>query len=384
LGEIQFRRGNFEDAAKAFGSASDLNPYDARAVWGLGRVEEVRFQREHARELFAKAYQLDPHDSDILLSYLDGVADPSIRPGLLRKVAALSRVGDPDKASLAVAKLEIDQHLAGRLPARLASGHTTYRVPLAGFRPTGVTQDGLIVAVRINGSKPLRLVLDTGARGILVDGRSARNLGLESIVTSRVTGFETHTSSESVLALARSLAIGDLRFEDCLIEVSGQGIAGADGILGTELFEAFRMRIDARRQTMDLTPVTGNGPVAANAIGLRNLMLVKTAAAGKEGWFLLDTGAAYSTLARELVPAVMAKGAVNLFGVGGSLRGAYRLGPLSLGVEGRTLVDMAPVALDLEPLSRREGVEISGVLGYSALSGRPLTVDLRHGVISFD
>jgi hypothetical protein len=44
---------------------------------------------------------------------------------------------------------------------------------------------------------------------------------------------------------------------------------------------------------------------------------------------------------------------------------------------------MSPVALDLAPLSSREGVEISGVLGYSALSSRPFIVDYRHGEVAF-
>lgn len=387
-GEIQFRRGDFAEAAKAFASAADLNPQNARAVWGLGRVAEVQFRREPAREFFAKAYQLNPRDTDILLSYADCVADAGSRAVLLRNVAALSRTADPDRAARAVAKLEIDRHLLGKPAARLASAYTAYRVPLAGFRPTGSTQDGLIVIVRINGGKPLRLVLDTGARGILIDARAAKSLGLEPIVASQLGGFGESETGASQLSLARSLAIGDLRFEDCLIEVSARGIvAGADGILGAGLFEAFRLRVDARQHAMELEPLDDAAipRTEANAIGLRNLMLVKTAVAGKEGWFLLDSGAAYSTVARDLVPpALLMKGtAPSLIGVRGALSGADRLAPITLGIGARTLIDMSPVALDLAPLSSREGVEISGVLGYSALSSRPFIVDYRHGEVAF-
>jgi hypothetical protein len=180
------------------------------------------------------------------------------------------------------------------------------------------------------------------------------------------------------------VAIGALRFDDCLIEVSGRNITpGADGILSAALFEAFRMRVDARRDVMELTPDEDAQP--SNAIGLRNLMLVKTMVGGREGWFLLDSGAAYSSVSRAIVPPAMGNGrTTELVGVRGALSGAYRLGPLSLGVVGQTLVDLSPVVLDLAPLSAREGVEISGVLGYSALSRRPFTVDFRHGVVTLE
>ena len=38
-GEIRFRRADFEESSKAFESAAVLNPRNARAWWGLGRLE---------------------------------------------------------------------------------------------------------------------------------------------------------------------------------------------------------------------------------------------------------------------------------------------------------------------------------------------------------
>ena len=388
-GEIQFRRGNFPEATSAFESAAKLNPENARAWWGLGRVEEIHFRRDRARELFAKAYGLDPRDTDIILSYLDGMPNARERAVLLHNVMLLSRTSNPERALRAAAQIKIEERLHGRPASRLASAYTSYRLPLTGFRPTGAQQDGLLVAVRINGGKPLRLVLDTGARGIFLDEKAAKHLGLETIVESQLEGFSGDQSGASQVALAGSLAIGELEFEDCLIEVSRQSItAGADGVLGTGLFEPFRVRVDARSRTMDLTPLEGQpaGTIGQTpAVGLRNLLLVKTAVADREGWFLLDTGAAFTTLSRELAPAAMQKSSgPDLVGARGAVSGAYRLGPLSLGIGGKSLVDMTPVSLDLAPLSRREGIEISGVLGYPALSKGPLTIDLRRGLVAFE
>src|SRR5689334_10231974 len=106
-GELHFRRGNFDQARAAFEAAVQSDPDDARSWWGLGRIEEIHFRRDRARDLFAKAYRLDPRDPDILLSYLEYVADPPARAILLRNVASLSRDSNPDRAAAAIAQLAI-------------------------------------------------------------------------------------------------------------------------------------------------------------------------------------------------------------------------------------------------------------------------------------
>ena len=219
---------------------------------------------------------------------------------------------------------------------------------------------------------------------MLIDARAARHLGLEPIVESQLGGFGTADRGESVASLAREVSIGDLRFEDCLMEVSSRSITpGADGILGADLFEQFRMRVDARAGVLELTPGEAAAPqTSSRAIGLRNLLLVESAVGRKTGWFLVDTGAAYSAVSREMAPAGLGP-ATEMLGVRGAFQ-ANRLGPLSLAIGARQLLDLAPVAVDLGPLSQREGVEISGVVGFPALNKGPLTIDLRRGQITFE
>src|SRR5690242_12343078 len=65
-GEDSLRLGEFSDARSAFAEAAARNPEDARALWGLGRIELLHFRREAARDLFSKAYRLDPKDPTII------------------------------------------------------------------------------------------------------------------------------------------------------------------------------------------------------------------------------------------------------------------------------------------------------------------------------
>ncbi len=390
-GEIQFRRANFPEAARAFEAAIGLNPRNARAWWGLGRIEQAHFREQRARDLFSKAFLLDHRDTDIILAYMDFVTDPASKSILLDNVARLAGPDQPERAERAVALRQIHERLQGRLPSRLASPYSSYRLPLTGFRPTTSAQAGILVAARINGSKPLRLLLDTGARGITIHAAAARNLTLETITASRLGGFGEAGADESHVALARTVTFGDLVFEECLVEISARSLTtGADGVLGADVFERFRIGVDARAGVLQLTPFDDSpreaSPASVAAIGIRHLMLVKTRVeGGSEGLFLVDTGAAFTAVSREYLPPVLRHQGqpVELQGVQGPLAGALRVAPLVLNVAGLPLVERAPLAVDLRAISQVEGIEIAGILGYSMLGRSPFTLDFRNGTVEF-
>lgn len=377
-GELSLRRGDFEAARRDLETASTLNPANARAWWGLGRIEQLHFRREAARDLFARAYRLDPNDPEIVLSYLDYVSAPAARAVLLRNVIALSRESEPELARTVQGRLQTETRLAGREPGALASAYTTYRIPLTGFHPVGSSQQGLIVMARINGGHPLRLVLDTGARGIMLNRSAANALWLEPLVTSQVAGLGSGRPADATLSLARTVSFGDLEFHDCLVDVSSRELAsGADGVLAPSLFARFLIKIDPKAKMLELTPhVEMDVAAAQNALDLDRLLLVRAEMASKrQGWFLLDTGAAYTAVASDLsTPGAP----IDMAGPQGAI-GAFRVSPIAMRVTGRLLADRDAISMDLRGLSQREGVEIAGILGYSSLSQSPVTIDFRSG-----
>ena len=284
-GDIHYRRANFPEAARVYQAAILLKPENARAWYGLGRIEQAHFRTTRARDLFAKAFSLDHRDTDIILAYTDFVIDPASKSVLYDNVARLANLNQPDRAVRAVAQRQIHQRLEGRLPSRLASPYIAYRLPLTGFRPVSSAQNGVLISARINAGKPLRLLLDTGARGILLDPRAARDLALETIVASSLSGFGDAGGTESRVALARTVSFGDLTFEECLIEVAGRSLTtGADGVIGADVFQSFKIGVDARARLLQLTPFNDSPGESSSpsvpAIGVRSLLLLKTRVEG--------------------------------------------------------------------------------------------------------
>lgn len=387
-GEAWFRRARFEAAESAWEAALAANPSAACAHLGLSRIDQLRFRRRSARDHAAAAYRLAPQDPEVVLAYVAFVSDPDARHTLLQNVVVLAQ---EDSAR---ARLLFEDRLAGRRAA-LASPYRGYRLKLQSFHPLDSTPAGVVLRASINSGKPLRLVLDTGADGIVLNPRPAREAGLERLGDAALGGAGERGAVPAYLALARSVAIDDLRIENCLVRVAASDLVpGADGVIGANVFQEFVLRLDAAARILELTPFAegetapasfsdpwmGYDAPDAPVRRLGHLLLLRGRVDDREdGYFLLDTGAAHSSLSTSLAGCSVAE-EVGLRGAGGSLI-AVRLQPVTLDIGGQRLVDTDPVAFDFNPISRREGVEISGMIGFSLLSRSVVTINYRDGVV---
>src|SRR5439155_26189957 len=181
----------------------------------------------------------------------------------------------------------------------------------------------MVLRVSINGAKPLRLLFDTGARGIMIRAKAAEKLKLEFLGSSVVRGVGAGEPAQAWIGLAQSLRIENLRMRNCLIEVSaGLPPGDNDGVIGAAMFQRFLIRFNAGEQLLELLPFPDPMPgpfmperpwhghdrvVAAGMEGFTKAhqvghLLLVSAKINREhsGYFLLDTGAAFSTLSLDL------------------------------------------------------------------------------------
>ncbi|HXJ44418.1 MAG TPA: retroviral-like aspartic protease family protein [Bryobacteraceae bacterium] len=277
--------------------------------------------------------------------------------------------------------------LAGSLfGAHVASEYRDYTVRLSSWHPASSEAAGVLVPVRINDGRVLRLLLDSGASGITISSKTARGLGLEEFVSEgRIGGLGDGPVRTAQTAKAGRVTIGELALEDCAIAVvPGTLTRDADGVIGMNVFEAFRIRLDVRAKELRLEAFTDNTPKpGTHTYAVEHILLVRARVnGGDEGFFLVDTGSAVTSLASDFrLPAASSGGTVSLVGVAGNVSGVRRLAPVSLEIGGRTMVDREPVAMNLETISQRNGVKVSGILGYSVLSRAPVTFNYRDGLV---
>lgn len=267
------------------------------------------------------------------------------------------------------------QSLAGSLPAdrHAIRLHADQR----NAEPTG-----MLVLVRLNGGRPLRLLVDTGATRMLISKAAADKAGL---VLEGTIGFYGVGAAGRTGCRARveSALIDNFELGASEIDVIDHAFpAGIDGLLGTAVFGAYVVRLDPVGRTLDLLPrgsQTGGSTVASVRFG--HYLLISTEAKGfGRGWFLLDTGSPFSAV--EDGPAREAGGPERqVTGIGGSAR-AREFGLLEFQIGERKLVERNAYALDLSELRKRSGLPVSGLIGFSAIRHSVVTIDYPAGRVA--
>jgi predicted aspartyl protease len=386
-GDALFQRSEFDAAESAYKAALRVDARNARASWGLGRLASLRSQTAESKKHFAQAFQMDPRDPDIILSYAGFVQDPEARTTLLRNFLALSGPGDTKRREHVVAQLEIAERLGARR-TRVASSLESYHFRLADLVPAPGKLQGLLLTARINGGKPLRLLLDSGAEGIYLSSRAAKKLDLESVGEARIAGLGQTGAVSGQVALARTLSIDAFQLENPILHVMDfVWLTEADGVIGTDVFEDFLVRIDAQKRTMDLVPYSAQSQAnGTRAYRVGHYLLVEGSANNRsQGYFMVDTGASSTVIASKAATSILPDAfgqEVNLRDARGPVRGGTAA-PASLHFGGRELWDGQAVALDLTDFSKQAGVEILGVLGFPALRQSPFTINYRDGWVEF-
>jgi tetratricopeptide (TPR) repeat protein len=439
--EVWFRQGKISEAEKEWVAVINTGYPEARAFLGLARIRDAIAMYGSAKGLIDKAHTLDPNDSDIeeewvstlpraqrikyLEDSLDGVNNWNAdeREGVRNYLAYLKERAKQKEES-----------------CRLVSKVTATETPLTPLLidPTHLHGYGLTVA--LNGHKS-KLLLDTGASGILVTRSIAERAGISKIIQTKVGGIGDKGQRNGYVGVANLIKIGDLEFQNCTVEVVEQrSVVGDDGLIGADVFEDFLVDIDFPDERLKLSQLpkrpgeieqkvalnsednshdsdspergaeakAGNAPDAGTTVsasGFRDRyvapemqsytrvfrfghdLLVPTAI-GKvpSKLFLIDTGATMNSIspaaARE-VTKVQGDSDTVVKGISGKVNDVFSANKavLSFGHVRQENQDM--ISFDTKNLSDDVGTEISGFLGFTTLRFLDIKIDYRDALIDF-
>ena len=138
--------------------------------------------------------------------------------------------------------------------AKLLSAYAPYSFKLSPFRSPWGGSGGLRIQARINDSKPLWFLIDTGAHGVFVNSAAVQGTGVRTISSSEIGGLPRR-SSRAHVAISDNVSFGPLRFGNVFLQLSEKPLtSGADGVLGLDLFASFEIHIDADAKKLELLP----------------------------------------------------------------------------------------------------------------------------------
>lgn len=444
-GELLFRQGEIPEAGKLFDEvitappspAQPNVPPNARAYLGAARVAAASTMYARAHILLTRAHAIDPSDPDVrkewmqTLSTADRIKSLEDYLGQTTNDNADTRRTLKERLALLKAS-EFARSGRCRMISDVNSTETNL-IPLQS-RNGEVQARGLVVT--ING-QDARLLLDTGASGILINSKLAIQAGLQPVSDIRMSGIGDKPDVQAHIAYANSIRVGKLEFQNCPIHVVDRLQGADDGIIGTDVFSQFLIEMDfpasmlrlsqlpprigetsphPSLKTSDEDPSTeaeakpstdsGGAPQSkastskyfdrdiapemhsyVQAFRIGHMLLVPTKInEGPEKLFLLDSGSFDNTIALEAaqeVTKIHRAPRIEVKGINGDVKKVYVADRvvLDFGHLRQTVPNM--VAIDMSRVSRQAGTEVSGTLGMVMLGLLKVRLDYRDALADF-
>lgn len=254
------------------------------------------------------------------------------------------------------------------------------------YKATG-SPAGACIPVRINGSKPLCLLLDSGASGLVVGSNALKNSGAALVETGAEAGISGFGAGRRTArqAVAETVDLESLVLRNVPLRiVSGELLGGNAGILGLDVFQDYVIEWDLRRGIIALTPAPSDSPAGLRMERRGHLLFVETVFNQRvTGYGLLDTGASHSLIESDSANRVSGPTGVDFVPMRGVLgqANATRLGAVRFDLGDARLIDRETLGTDLSAMGERFGIPLTGVIGYPALLNSTLTLNYRASTV---
>jgi tetratricopeptide (TPR) repeat protein len=419
LGEVYFRQGKLKQAEDAFLNPLRACDVDARSYLGLTRLYRATSNYERAKKSIDQAYKLDPDDPDIQRAYMYSLSRFEV-VAFLR--AYLSRETDDDaehrqnlQRQLELLEDEDQQKAPCRITSKVTATQTTMETLLEG--PNRLRGYGLKVKVN---NAPAKLMLDTGASGITIDKKIAEKAGVKKIAESYLRGIGDKPVAGGYTALADTIQIGDLQFENCYVEVVNRNsVLEDDGLIGADVFASYLVDIDfpnSKFKLSQLPPYPDSSPKeAAQQATLESqpshdvqrhdryiapdmkdytpifhfghMLLIPTQVNNSPPMlFAMDTGSWDNTItpdAAQQVTKIVRDTDARVRGLSGDVKNVYVADKADLKFAHFKQDRQDLITFSLDGISNSLGTEVSGLLGFRMLYLLDIKIDYRDGLVNF-
>ena len=440
LGEVYFRQGKIPEAEREWVNVINAGYPNAWAYMGLARVRWALSMYKSGWSMIAKAHEMDPTDPEITGLWSRRLSRAERIKYLEESLAAESYEDEETRAHMR----QYLEYLKARTKdprgaCHLAGKSTSTQTELVRLLLDPQHLRGYGLSVAVNGQKS-KLLLDTGASGIMINRNLAVKAGVHRLSDVDIRGIGDKGNRAGYLGLADSLKIGDLEFKDCPVRVlEDRSVAGEDGLIGADVFDAFLVEIDFPGEKLYLRELpkrpgegstnialhadaddsdSGSGserPQKDDSTNTKNdssqapALQDRYIAPEMKSWtqvyrfghyllvptrigeippklFLLDTGAfsnLISTDAAREVTKVQGNSGMIVKGISGSVKNVYSADTAILQFGHLRQENQDLTAFDMTSMSNGAGTDVSGLLGFAMLRLLDIKIDYRDGLVDF-
>ncbi|MFN4021080.1 MAG: aspartyl protease family protein [Erythrobacter sp.] len=252
----------------------------------------------------------------------------------------------------------------------------------------------MTVPVRIDGSGPYDFMIDTGSQATAITREINTQLGLPSAGKAMLVGMASRRAVD--LVEVGRLDIGSHTIAGFFAPVLERAHVGADGIVGLDLLQDFRVMIDFRDQTIALEDTRGKRDASRRGFEivvrarskLGQLLITDGLVEGVRATVIIDTGAQASLANNALRERIRTRRAADITTT--DVNGVDLIGQMSLmrtlSIEGLSLTNVPLTFADtpaFEALGLKDIPALSLGMQHLALFDR-VAIDFANRRVLFD
>jgi clan AA aspartic protease (TIGR02281 family) len=447
MGNVQYRRAEIPESEASFKAAVKNDPNSVEAYLGLARVLRTALLYRRAYDQVVRAHEIAPQNPEVQRAW-SAMLPRRERIKALEAYLAGPHSDSPEEnaslhAWLEYLKATVDQRAHA---CKLVSNVDKTETQLQMFLRDAKHVAGYGLLVKIN-DRNQRLLLDTGASGIVINRRAAEKAGLKRISSVQFHGIGDNGQRDAYVAQADQVRIGDLEFKDCVVTVSEKSMGlDEDGLIGADVFSSYIVDIDIPGDAFRLSPLpkrpedttqapatlaseassdssdqpeeagqaekpedkttaekSAATPPAAHLpkdryvapdmanwariyrIG-HDLLMPTHVNDSKAMLFILDTGASLnmiSTRAAASVSKVRSEDNLRIKGLSGEVNKVYTTDMATLQFANIRQPNQYMATIDLAGISKNLGIEVSGFIGFPIFRLVEMKIDYRDGLVRF-
>ena len=416
LGEVYFRQGKLTLAEESFLNSLKACDVDARSYLGFSKIFRATSNYKRAKDAVMQAYKIDPADPDIKRAYM-ATLSRSERLKFLRDYLSRETNDDAEHRRNMERELAVLEDETGKTghTCRLTSKVTSTQTALEALLNDPRHIRGYGLRVKVNGASA-KLLLDTGASGIVIDKKIADKAGVKKIVENDAKGIGDKAAGAGYVGFADAIQIGDLQFEGCNVDVlERNSVLEDDGLIGADVFQSFLVDIDFPDKKFKLTQLPAYPDAVpaeitlesrpAQASQLRDryiapemkdytqvlrfahaLLIFTRVNDSAPMLFMMDTGGFDNMITPEAakqVTKISRDQNVHVKGLNGEVKDVYRADKAKLKFAHFEQDRQDLVTFSLDRVSDSLGTEVSGILGFGMLYMLDIKIDYRDGLVDF-
>ena len=254
--------------------------------------------------------------------------------------------------------------------------------------PFRLENEKIIIQGRVNGSRPIDFIVDTGAELSTISRTTGERQDVTPITYTISAGVGEVGLRGLQLGRIDKLEFGQLKVKHvpCIIKSPAlEDLPAPEGESFSPLAMGLSVHVDYARRVMTLAKrLPDDGPVDVTmGLWMNRLATVRgTVGDAHPRSFVVDTGGQVISIstdtARALPPLALRKIALKVYGASGWDRDAYLMPGVDLAFSDIRFQKMSVVVLNLRAPSVLLGYELGGIVGHRFLSRYHVSIDLSR------